>query len=438
MEAFTLLNYWKGAGAGPVGGDGAVTFMPDSSIRSPAGTTTIITSISDTDAEDDADGDDADDEGPFFDLEFAVPVEDEDGEVNHEVSEEEEPRGGGDADGGIGEDFGGTDGGEEIKFTLSSCSGGEGRAADTNLEFSPSDDVFYKGRLVAVEPPSTSTEQNAAAKAPVAQLSASLLKSATKFRVFVLGLKKFKPSNANTEKSEANSGSDDGDGEGDKQQSPPAPQQKNTLAVKLKVEEVPMISLVTRDKNSRNSSSSSSSTSSSSSSKKQNGNESAISDEKRFVMMQKYMKKVKPLYIRVSRRYSEKLRFSGQLSFGSGAPVKSTAEKTEAPAKSQKPLGSININIPAGLKVVKKHLGKSRSSSSATPPTTTEAGEGTATATATATAGEKSGRRDDSLLQQQDGIQSAILHCKRSFNSSRDGGSSVLPRSVSDPSSYDK
>jgi len=28
-------------------------------------------------------------------------------------------------------------------------------------------------------------------------------------------------------------------------------------------------------------------------------------------------------------------------------------------------------------------------------------------------------RRDDSLLQQEDGIQSAILHCKRSFNASR-------------------
>ena len=28
-------------------------------------------------------------------------------------------------------------------------------------------------------------------------------------------------------------------------------------------------------------------------------------------------------------------------------------------------------------------------------------------------------KRDDSLLQQQDGIQSAILHCKRSFNSSK-------------------
>lgn len=33
----------------------------------------------------------------------------------------------------------------------------------------------------------------------------------------------------------------------------------------------------------------------------------------------------------------------------------------------------------------------------------------------------ESKRRDDSLLQQEDGIQSAILHCKRSFNASRDG-----------------
>ncbi|CBI22610.3 unnamed protein product, partial [Vitis vinifera] len=41
-------------------------------------------------------------------------------------------------------------------------------------------------------------------------------------------------------------------------------------------------------------------------------------------------------------------------------------------------------------------------------------------------------RRDDSLAQQHDGIQSAIMHCKRSLNSSTD--SSHLSRWTSDSS----
>ncbi|KAL8248044.1 hypothetical protein R6Q59_009260 [Mikania micrantha] len=57
-----------------------------------------------------------------------------------------------------------------------------------------------------------------------------------------------------------------------------------------------------------------------------------------------------------------------------------------------------------------KHLGKSRSSSL-----------------------KPSARRDDSALQQHDGIQSAILHCKKSYNSPSQG-CHVLSRSGSAPS----
>ncbi|MCI56726.1 putative membrane-associated kinase regulator 2, partial [Trifolium medium] len=63
------------------------------------------------------------------------------------------------------------------------------------------------------------------------------------------------------------------------------------------------------------------------------------------------------------------------------------------------------LPLPAGLRVVCKRLGKSRSASSATP-----------SPDATAV---PSRRRDDSIVQQQDGIQSAILHCKSSFNASK-------------------
>ncbi|KAH6763856.1 hypothetical protein C2S51_015105 [Perilla frutescens var. frutescens] len=71
-------------------------------------------------------------------------------------------------------------------------------------------------------------------------------------------------------------------------------------------------------------------------------------------------------------------------------------------------------NLQAGLKVVRKHLGKSRSASTA--------------AAAAPPAKVVSDRRDDSLMQLQDGIQGAILHCKKPFNTSREDGELYLWR----------
>ncbi|KAJ0265689.1 membrane-associated kinase regulator 2 [Hirschfeldia incana] len=405
MEAFSLLNYWKNNGV-PSGHSFLPPQSSDSSCRYPGEATTIVTSVTETEEEDAED----DDEGPFFDLKFAVPVEEE------EESEERDEA----SDVGVGGDSDGC----EYKFTLSSsCSGGEdGEVVDQqDLIVSPSGDVYLKGQIVEeeeVEAPSTGTEQTCSVKAPAAQLSASILKSATKLRVFMLGTKKSKLLQAKP-----------------KDPPPPPPlqppsqesqQPKSTVTVSLKAEEVvPIVSLFTRDNSSRNSSSSSSSPCT----KRQNGSEAVVSEENRFVMMQKYLKKVKPLYIRVSRRYNEKLKqhSGGPLSLDSSTAP--TTKSEESPVKKAHKPGNININIPAGFKVVRKHLGKSRSSSSTTtvPPPA-----------ATVTTPSESRRRDDSLLQQQDSIQSAILHCKRSFNSSRDKDPSVLPRSVSDSSSYDK
>ncbi|KAL1569131.1 putative membrane-associated kinase regulator 2 [Salvia divinorum] len=98
-------------------------------------------------------------------------------------------------------------------------------------------------------------------------------------------------------------------------------------------------------------------------------------------ILQKYLNILKPLYVRV-----EKMKVSGQLS---GPEMAKTS----------------NSNLQAGSKVVRKHLGKSRSTS------------------------QPGNRRDDSLLEVQDGIEGAILHCKRSFNSNRER---ELSRSVSD------
>ncbi|CAN6856487.1 unnamed protein product [Brassica oleracea var. botrytis] len=423
MEAFSLLNYWKNNGGGGV--SSGLSFLPpqssDSSCRYSGEATTIVTSVSVKETEEEDAGDD---EGPFFDLKLSVPVEEEEESEEHGDEVSEDDVGGGKSGEG---DSDCTEGGCEYKFTLSSCSGGEDEGVDQDLVVSPSGDVYLKGQIVEeVEPPSTGTEQTCSVKAPAAQLSASILKSATKLRVFMLGMKKSKLLLAKS-------------GDLDKQNPPLPPSQppsqspesqlKSTVTVSFKPEEVPVVSLFTRDNSSRNSSSSSSSPCTSTTTKRQNGNEPVVSEENRFVMMQKYLKKVKPLYVRVSRRYGEKLKHSGPLSLDSSAPATiPTAEKAGSPVKKAHKPGNININIPAGFKVVRKRLGKSRSSSSTTtiPPATT------------VTTPSESRRRDDSLLQQQDSIQSAILHCKRSFNSSRDKDPSVLPRSVSDSSSYDK
>lgn len=98
-------------------------------------------------------------------------------------------------------------------------------------------------------------------------------------------------------------------------------------------------------------------------------------------MLQKYLNILKPLYIRV-----EKMR----LHAGGGA------------VSPPPPLAKAGVRSNNLQAVVRKHLGKSRSTSAAaavSPP--------------------GSNRRDDSLLELQDGIQGAILHCKKSFNSDR-------------------
>ncbi|KAE9618305.1 hypothetical protein Lal_00047307 [Lupinus albus] len=114
-------------------------------------------------------------------------------------------------------------------------------------------------------------------------------------------------------------------------------------------------------------------------------------------VVHKYLKLIKPLYVRVSKRYSEKMKFTGEAA--------SMASPMSSPVGSS--VSSKKGNFPAGMRGASKHLGKSRSAS-------TVAGIGS-----------PANRSDDTLLQQNDGIQSAILHCKRSFNSRDSIDSSV-------------
>lgn len=102
--------------------------------------------------------------------------------------------------------------------------------------------------------------------------------------------------------------------------------------------------------------------------------------------MQKYLKLIKPLYVKVSRKQNYR---SSPVSSPSTTTATSIDEKQR--------------NIAIVIRVVCRRLGKSKSSSSAT-----------------GMAVSPTNRRDDSLLQQDDGIESAILHCKRSFSATRD------------------
>ncbi|CAI0417046.1 unnamed protein product [Linum tenue] len=459
MEAFTLLKYWRGGG-GAVSLPSPSPPPPPSLLPARHNTTTIVASAFPDDnaappPSTDEDSSAAGDDGPFFDLEFAV------GEVGDDDDEEEEEgqRKGDDSSADSDSDGGGDGDEGEFDFTLSSASSCNDRADPTGqLALSPSDEMFFKGTLLPM------MESSDAMNPKSQRIPVSLLKSATKFRVFLLGFKK-----SNKEKIPGEQKSADSAGDGD---TAAALEQKEEegkgngngrqgklFTVKFKVEEVPIVSLFTRDNSSK------SGNKSSLQQKEQSGGVSdnpgdatsaAAEERQRFSKeaLQKYLKKVKPLYVRVSKRYGEKLGFSGQLSLGSNM-AKSSATTAEAvgvtppvpailkasPSKSsssssekvQQEAGTVNCvgqqnvkgaakqgNLQAGLRVMCKHLGKSRSASSAVaaaPPPPTAAA---------------SNRRDDSLLQQQDGIQSAILHCKRSFNASRD---SQYSRSASESSS---
>ncbi|CAK8579256.1 unnamed protein product [Lathyrus sativus] len=283
---------------------------------------------------------------PFFDIEFTVPDEEEEQEQEEQKPNEFE---------------------NELGFTLSPLTNEQ-----VQLELN-------------------SSEPNSKP-----QFTASFLKSATKLRVFMSGFNKSKSTDSTAQKPES--------------------QKKKLFTVKFKVDEVPFGSFFTRDNSSKGKTGADNNKASEKKKKQHNTEEeesklhspsSASSDEKlRFSkeVMQKYLKKVKPLYVKVSRKYAEKLKFSSS-QLNSSLVKKPPAEKVRSEnggnnVKSQK---QGTLPLPAGLRVVCKHLGKSRSASLATEVATVS-----------------SQRRDDSTMQQQDGIQSAILHCKSSFNASKE------------------
>ncbi|KAG2709773.1 hypothetical protein I3843_05G232700 [Carya illinoinensis] len=217
-------------------------------------------------------------------------------------------------------------------------------------------DLISRRKILPIEPSSKP-------HSPIA-----LLKSAPRFQI--LPFKKSKSKLMPTAKTESKSSSI----HTQKQKK----QESNAFfTVKLKVEETPNSSLFTRANSLRKAEC-----------KLQDHNISEDSKTERFSkeIIQKYLNLIKPLYVKVSKRYSEKLQFPEVL-----------------------PPSASPSSYPATIPFSKKHLRKSKSASASIGVTRPVS------------------RRDDSLWEQHDGIQSAILHCKRSLNSSRE---SSLSRSI--------
>ncbi|KAL6874689.1 hypothetical protein ACP4OV_013354 [Aristida adscensionis] len=376
MEPFGFLKFLRG---GALAGNQ----------RAPVAATTIAATVcEDGGGGGGSGGGDVDDDASFFDLEFAVP-----GDESAASDAEEEK--------------------VEFNFTVAA------------------DDVAPGGEVVAVDAVAAPGGDSGDGKdtgepAEAAPPQASFLRPATRFRVLMLKLRKPKvPAQA--------------EGNGGVGGAPAA--KANRFLVKFRVDDAPLVSLFTRDNSSRTSDAGAGADKPAvpAAAQAQDVASAITAEERRFAkeMLLKYLNKIKPLYVKVSRRYGERLRFPGA---SEGEETDAEPDPSPAPSPAPSQPGSApaaqpvvvacgvrapRASVPAGLKQVCKRLGKSRSASSAVaaapspPPPPTPA---------------PAQRRDDSLLQLQDGIQSAIAHCKRSFNASK-GSESPLLRSMtmSDP-----
>ncbi|KAJ1687991.1 hypothetical protein LUZ63_019381 [Rhynchospora breviuscula] len=214
--------------------------------------------------------------------------------------------------------------------------------SETESDVEAGHDLFFSGRLLSLDTSEVKPRSH-------------LVDSPSKFRVLKLGMKKSR--------------------------SKPELEKKNGNVVS----DMPLFSLFARESGLRGSNSARST-----SSKWVFDLGSPCQDQEKrssSLAIQKYLSKIKPFYVRVSKGFGEKLRFG--------------------PAE------------PTGIKLAARRLRKSRSASSAvasirSPPSVVVPQ-----------------RRDDTLLEKEDGIEGAIAHCKRSFNK----GSMELPleRSRSDP-----
>lgn len=210
----------------------------------------------------------------------------------------------------------------------------------------------------------------------------TLLRSTPKFKVFMLGFRK----SSKCEKAESN---------GEFRGSP-----LNQLAKSLKIEESNRFSVTCRVEKMPGACSLARDNSLRSQLLKETSDYETWSEKSSRGSVPKYLKLIKPLYLMVWKRQNEKTKFMDSLT-PSASPVTAPANLSPRKFSEGSRMGS--------FKIAAKRLGKSRSAS--------------------ATVGigpQRARRRDDSLLERHDGIQSAVLYCKKSYNSSSKG--TFLPK----------
>lgn len=245
----------------------------------------------------------------------------------------------------------------------SSCEGGNG-ASKKDFEFieSPRDVFLSKNEFMIPKPLSPAV---------------TLVRSTPKFKVFMLGFRR----TTKCEKVDQSCG--ESKASLSNQSSKPWKFERgNRFSSKCAVEETPIASVLGRENSLR-----------SRLSRDNDDDEINFSGEASSVKsIPKYLKLIRPFQMKASK----KAKVANSIT-PSHSPV--TAPVNLSPSKS-----SVGSRSVGSFKIVARNLVKSRSAS--------------ATASAMSLAPPSTRRRDDSLLEQHDGIQGAILHCKKSYNSS--------------------
>ncbi|MCD7462455.1 hypothetical protein HAX54_048564 [Datura stramonium] len=248
---------------------------------------------------------------------------------------------------------------EDSFFDLVFTGHNNGHPKENNIsKLNSPTDIFVKPKPLPIDPNSKPLSPN------------SVLNSAPKFRVCFLGFRKSKPEKADI---------DDSSLETQTQKLSPKSQSKVP-------EEVPISCISFRYRSSKL--------------RKEEEEEEDSSNQFARADMGKYLKLMKPLYHRASKRYTQKINASDKVSIGNQF-FPSTRSLSSPRNSSEEKQG----NRVAVLGAVRKRLGKNWSTPSSFAGTSTS----------------PMNRRDDSLLEQSDGIQGAILHCKRSYSSARKG-----------------
>ncbi|GJN38176.1 hypothetical protein PR202_gb27193 [Eleusine coracana subsp. coracana] len=331
-------------------------------------------------------GDVVEDDASFFDLEFAVPGDETDAEEER-VEFNFAVAAGDDAEEVVAV-------GDDNSIVVPAAEGGEesGKKKD--------DDVAAAAEEIE-------SEQAEVATPPLNKASALPPRPATtKFRVLLLKLRK--PNNKGA--LPAAEGNNGGGGGG-----AAAAKTTNRFLIKFRVDEA--ASLFTRDNSSR----------SSDAMDRPGGQSQAVAatagdaEEERNKMVKevalKYLNKMKPLYVKVARlRFPNAATAAGD---DTDAEPDHPASPAPSPTAHSEPPSSSAPPPPHRPRWWSRAARSASSAVAAAPPPATPTAAGHQ-------------RRDDSLLQVQDGIQSAIAHCKRSFNASK-GCESPLLRSMTVP-----